>query len=701
MDKAKGIQSGTTDSKPATPQAPPIQTPVGPPVSAPAQKSTPSSTSHSQPSSSPNKDAGFGALQKEHTESLSKESSPIDKEVSKQISDHKKVVEETGSLDWDNEEIRNKLSNLPVGSKIDTIYDTLYDTLKNSKKMTYRQLAAQTGLSQNQLDEYLRLFSKEGVVTISYPLLFLTSPTVEYIYEEPIKSKTLPLTDRRKLLEDYTVFAEYVVVNVKLWSEPLHSTPIYEIIDHKIGMGTELLMKNLISQLASIVSISNDDITDAKKLYAAKKYAFESALTLIKKHIDIAEELQYTLAGTMLHRFFGLGDLEVVMLDNWLEEVAINSGTEPLSLYHKRYGWVKTTRYFNREGEIYNISAYIGRKVGKQINSLDPIMDAHLQTGDRVAATLFPISTEGDTITIRRFSRNPWTVVHMVDEKNHTMSKEILSFLWLAIQYELNIIVAGGTASGKTSALNTLASLIPPTNRIISIEDTRELSLPSELHWNWVPLNSKSANAEGQGEVSMLDLMVASLRMRPDRILVGEIRRKAQAEAMFEAMHTGHSVSATMHADTSEQVKHRLTQPPIDIPENELQALHLVVVQYRDRRRGIRRTLEVSELLPGSGDNKVNMNYLFRWRPRNDTFVKEEESIRVVEDLNLHTGMTQKEIEQDLVDKERVLTWLQENKLFDVDKVGHVMRIYYKYPKILYDIIDDNGKWHDLVQTTK
>jgi flagellar protein FlaI len=239
--------------------------------------------------------------------------------------------------------------------------------------------------------------------------------------------------------------------------------------------------------------------------------------------------------------------------------------------------------------------------------------------------------------------------------------------------------------------LNTLSSLIPPTNRIISIEDTRELSLPEALHWNWVPLASKSANAEGQGEVTMLDLMVASLRMRPDRIVVGEIRRKAQAESMFEAMHTGHSVAATMHADTAEQVKRRLTQPPIDIPENEIQALQLVLVQYRDRRRGIRRTLEVAELLPGAADEKVNLNYLYRWRPRRDVFVKDEESIRVIEDMNLHTGMTQNEIEQDLANKSDILQWMLDNKITDVDKVGHVMRIYYKYPQLLIDTVSDKG----------
>ena len=132
--------------------------------------------------------------------------------------------------------------------------------------------------------------------------------------------------------------------------------------------------------------------------------------------------------------------------------------------------------------------------------------------------------------------------------------------------------------------------------------------------------------------------------------IVGEVRRKAQAETMFEAMHTGHSVYTTLHADTVDQVKRRLIEPPIEIPRSEVESLQLVLVQFRDRRKGIRRTLELAEILTG-GKEQLETNYLYRWMPRTDTFEKVNDSIRVFEDLNLHTGMTPKEIRDDL--KER------------------------------------------------
>ena len=447
------------------------------------------------------------------------------------------------------------------------------------------------------------------------------------------------------------------------------------------------------NKLIKRIPVKLEDITDPRKVMELKETFFNIAVEEIKTVLPEADDTKIkVLAGVLLHHSYGLGDLEIIMADNWLEEVAVNGAKEPISVYHRRFGWLKTTTKFGSETEIYNFSSQIGRKIGKEINSLNPIMDAHLLTGDRVASTLFPISTGGNTLTIRRFARNPWTIVHMVDPSNHTMSKEMMAFLWLTIQYELNVLVVGGTASGKTSVLNTLASVIQPTNRIITIEDTREISLPEALHWNWVPLNSRTANPEGLGEVTMLDLMVASLRMRPDRIIVGEIRRKQQAEALFEAMHTGHSVYATMHADTAEQTRRRLTQPPIEIPENETQALHLVVVQYRDRRKGIRRTLEIAEILPGAQGSGIKMNYLYRWRPRRDKFDKDSSSIRVIEDLNLHTGMTVRDIQNDLKEKEAILQWMIDNDIKDINKVGQIMRIYYKYPKLLMDTVVDSGK---------
>jgi archaeal flagellar protein FlaI len=501
----------------------------------------------------------------------------------------------------------------------------------------------------------------------------------------------------RKLLEKYTIYSDKVPAIVHLWDIPDEMVPLYQISLPIIGEATTAVLNTLIHELAKTVPVDVESITDTEQSAKLKDEFYHKTFSLIKKRLpSVDDDKASVFAGLLVHKMYGLGDVELILSDDFLEEVVINGVKQPVSVYHRKHGWCKTTMDLKSEEDIYNLSSQIGRKVGTEITSLNPVMDAHLLSGDRVASTLFPISTAGNTITIRRFARTPWTVTHFCSPKFNTFSKEVAAVVWQAMQFELNVLVAGGTASGKTSFLNTLCSFIPPKQRVISIEDTRELQLPKPLHWNWVPMSSRNKNPEGQGEVTMLDLIVASLRMRPDRIVVGEIRRREQAEALFEAMHTGHSVYATMHADNAEQVKRRLLEPPIEIPAAEVESLHLVVIQYRDRRQGLRRTLELAEIL--QGNDSLELNYLYRWVPRTDTFEKVSESIRLLEDINLHTGMTVKEINNDLLEKQNVLQWMIKNQVTDIHKVGEVMQLYYKTPEFLLKSIKNKLKPDSIIK---
>ncbi|PJA19243.1 MAG: secretion protein [Candidatus Diapherotrites archaeon CG_4_10_14_0_2_um_filter_31_5] len=374
---------------------------------------------------------------------------------------------------------------------------------------------------------------------------------------------------------------------------------------------------------------------------------------------------------------YGMGKLELLMKDNLLEEIAINSSLNPIAVYHREYGWLKTNILVEQENLIENYASQIARKVGREITNLNPILDAHLMTGDRVNATLSPISSSGNTITIRKFSRKPWTITDFITPEKHTMNSEMAAFLWMAIHYEMNLMVAGSTASGKTSALNTLCAMIPSYHRIITIEDVRELTLPDYLKWNWIPLTTRNPNPEGLGQISMFDLMMSSLRMRPDRIILGEMRRREEAEVLFEAMHTGHSVYSTIHADSGHQLIRRLTEAPMEIPSLEIEALHLVLVQYRDRKTNRRRTMEISEIDTGMHEGSVGTNTIFRWSPRTDSWDKVNEPNKFYGELNLHTGLTEQEIEKDLDERKNILEWMTEKKYNTVNQVGEVMKNYY------------------------
>lgn len=497
----------------------------------------------------------------------------------------------------------------------------------------------------------------------------------------------------KQILEKYVVTLDKVSGEVEIKREPAELVPTYHLKLPKIEPGTLAILGKIKELLISKIPLKTTELLDISTVENLKQKFFSTGLEIIKKELPtLPTATQELLIGVLIQEMLGLGKIEMLLADGQLEEIVINSSTEPVWAYHKKYGWLKTNIVVSSEAESLNYAASVGRKVGRQITTLSPLLDAHLPTGDRVNATLFPISTKGNTITIRKFRRKPWTITDLIENK--TVSTEVAAWLWLTIQYELNMIVSGGTASGKTSFLNVLMSFIQPSHRVISIEQTREIRLPSFLHW--VPLTTREPNPEGKGEVSMLDLLVNSLRMRPDRIIVGEIRRAEEAEVLFEAMHTGHSVYATLHADTAEQTYRRMTNPPIDIPESMLESLHLIAVCFRDRRRGIRRILQIAELIPGE-EKGLKTNVLFRWKPAKDEIVKHAESYRVINELRLHTGMNDKEIQEDIKEKKKILEWIMKNKINAVDAVGRVVSEYYTNRENMLKIVEKNGKPEKIV----
>ncbi|HQT45475.1 MAG TPA: type II/IV secretion system ATPase subunit, partial [Candidatus Micrarchaeota archaeon] len=364
------------------------------------------------------------------------------------------------------------------------------------------------------------------------------------------------------VLDAYSIEADFVPANIKI--AQLNESSYYMVEFEGLTYPTRAFLDQIRDELSNKMPAMSVEYSDLEKTTAMKNLFFKNTMAYLK-NFQFDDKSTNLFAGLLLHRMFGLGEIDVLTHDDSLEEIAINNATTPISVYHRKFGWLRTNLYLPNEEEILNFASQIGRKVGRQIAVLNPIMDARLESGDRVCATLSPISSHGNTITIRRFARNPWTIISLLSDRSNTMTSEMAALLWIAFHYELNVIVAGGTASGKTSALNALCAFFPPNQRIITIEDTREIMLP-EHQWNWIPLITRNPNAEGLGEVSMLDLLVTSLRMRPDRIILGEMRRAPEAEVLFEAMHTGHSTYSTMHADTSAQVLRRLTQPPIAIP---------------------------------------------------------------------------------------------------------------------------------------
>ena len=471
------------------------------------------------------------------------------------------------------------------------------------------------------------------------------------------------------LIATYNFISDEIPITIKIYKKKGEFVPIYDVSISSISKNTEIILEKIREELTAQVSLGMVDILATKDTGIIEQKFIDTITNLINKHFpDADEKTTNFLKSYLIQRSLGLGSIEILMDDINLEEIAVNSAEEPVWVYHKRHGWLKTTITLENEDQTRHYATMIGRRVGRQLTILEPLMDAHLRGGDRVNATIEPISVAGNTITLRKFAAKPWTITDFINDG--TISTEAASLIWLGVQYELSTLISGGTATGKTSMLNVVANFFPPNQRIISIEDTREMQLPKFLHW--VPMVTRLPNPEGKGEISMLDLLVNSLRMRPDRILVGEIRRKREAEVLFEAIHTGHSVYATVHANDAAETITRLTNAPIDIPKTMLPAISMIVVQYRNRRTGVRKTFQVAEILPNS-----EPNVLIQLDIRKGILKKVGNSKALLSTIELFTGYSRNELNKSLNEKAAVLKWLAKNKIDTVDTVGRVMAEYY------------------------
>ncbi len=487
--------------------------------------------------------------------------------------------------------------------------------------------------------------------------------------EETNVKSTVKKKENKVILDEYEFISDKIPITIRIYTTSEDFVPLYTISISSISETTEMILEKIRKELIKEVNLGMVDITNYHKEGLASEKFKETINNLVNKYFPDADtKTTEFLTSYLIQKSLGMGSVEILDDDAELEEIVINNADEPVWVYHKKHGWLKTNVLLKDEDIIKHYSAMLGRKVGRQISVLAPLMDANIEGGDRVNATLHPVSSKGNTITLRKFSAKPWTITDFMKAK--TISTEAAAFLWHCIQYELSVLIAGGTASGKTSMLNVITNFFPPNQRIISIEDTREIQLPKFLHW--VPLITRQPNTEGKGGITMLDLLVNSLRMRPDRIIVGEIRRKAEAEILFEAIHTGHSVYATVHANNTKEAITRLTSPPIEIPKAMLPAISMMIIQYRNRRTGLRRTFQLSEILEDS-----TANILMQYDANKDILIQSNISKSIMATLELYTGLKKAVILKEITEKEKILKWLIKHNIDDIDDVGRIMAEYY------------------------
>lgn len=384
------------------------------------------------------------------------------------------------------------------------------------------------------------------------------------------------------------------------------------------------------------------------------------------------------LAAQISQEMLGYGELDPLIKDDDLEEIMVIGTGRPVFIYHRKIGMMVTNIVFDHDNDIKALIDVIARQVNRRIDQQTPILDARLEDGSRVNATIPPVSADGSSLTIRKFRKDPLTVIDLINFK--TMSSHLAAFMWVCVDglgvKPCNAIIAGGTGSGKTTTLNTVTSFVPPRERIITIEDTLELQLP---HTHVLRMETRPPNIEGSGELDMDTLVKNSLRQRPDRVIVGEVRGN-EAITLFTALNTGHSGFGTLHSNTARETITRLVNPPMSVPNIMIPALDFIIMQnrmYRPEGGSIRRITEVAEVV-GMEEGNVQLNRVFEWNNVTDKVEYVGIASQTLRSLSELRGVSITEVEEEIEKRRLVLEYMADKNIRAIEEVGQFINDYYK-----------------------
>ncbi|MEE9474325.1 MAG: ATPase, T2SS/T4P/T4SS family, partial [Candidatus Hydrothermarchaeaceae archaeon] len=312
----------------------------------------------------------------------------------------------------------------------------------------------------------------------------------------------------------------------------------------------------------------------------------------IKGLVDTSEDA----IDCFIYEKLSIGKLTPFLVEGNLEEIMVIGSGLPVYVYDKTTG-MRESGVFLETGEVKGIIKKIAKYSGRIVDASNPLLDGRLPDGSRANATFSEVTPRGPTLTIRTFGTESLSISDLI--RYQTMTPTLAAFMWLVVEglgtKPANVLILGGTASGKTTTLNALSYFIPASERIISIEDTLEISM---RHDHWIPMETKPPDPGKDNEVEMDDLLKNALRMRPDRIIVGEVRTK-EALTLFTAMNTGHDgCMATIHANSAKEALTRLQTHPMNVPDAMIPALDLIIAQTRQVEEGklVRRIVEVAEI---------------------------------------------------------------------------------------------------------
>jgi flagellar protein FlaI len=524
----------------------------------------------------------------------------------------------------------------------------------------------------------------------------------EYVYEvlEPVLNKF----EKEKKDELSRLFKMLADVNITNMEKEEKEKYIFETLEKIITENNiSFIAKEEKKQKTDDKNKTGDEKTDKKK---QKKFLKKEEKKEEKKTEEpkkpaktrdeisrIEKESKEKIFYHLFKDYLGYGKIDIIMEDEGIEDISCDGHHVPIFIYHKTYDAITTNVKFDDENELNSFVVRLAQLSGKQISIYSPIVDGKLPDGSRLQTTLAKTVTKGSTFTIRKFKENPLTPVDLIESES--LSLDMAAYFWLAIERGASILFCGGTASGKTTALNALSLFIPHQNKIVSIEDTREVNLP---HKNWIAGTTRqgfTASDEKTGkDIDMFDLIRAALRQRPKVVIVGEVRGK-EAYSLFQAMATGHTSYATVHASDIHTLIQRLENPPISLPRALLTSLDVIVFQnaIEITNKTVRRMTSVTEVIKLDPDtNQLIFMEPYRWISKTDDRFESTGASKILNNIRLQSDWTEDQLIYEIENRKLILQWMVKKKVRDYREVGKIVSDYSKNPLKLIKIAQEEVK---------
>jgi flagellar protein FlaI len=489
-----------------------------------------------------------------------------------------------------------------------------------------------------------------------------------------------PVPKGFKVVDRYPLYEPFA--HVAIVQNPKTGEYKYILDELQLDPLERSVYNRILEILLAEIESPKEEILDPRKFFA------EEAKKIVDKYrISLGWLPDVSWYKILYHAerdLVGFGRIDPLMRDPNIEDISCDGVNKPVYVWHRNYESIETNLEFETDEELDNMVVKLVHMAGKHVSSAFPIVDASLPGKHRLAVCYRrEVTPFGTAFTIRKFREDPYSIIDLINLG--TFSEEMAAYFWICLENRASVMVLGGTAAGKTTALNALACLIKPGSKIITIEETAELNLP---HENWVSLIARQSYGLGGssvGEVTLFDLVKTSMRHRPDILIVGEVRGQ-EAYVLFQALATGHGGMCTMHAENLDSAIKRLTQKPMDIAPAYIPLMNIVLSVQRvhllksGEKKAYRRVMNVNEIA-----DYEDYRTVFKWHPTKDEHLPALNKSVMLAGISERLGVSKKDLLEEIERRKEILHWMRERNIRSYRDVAAIIAEYYARPKQIYE----------------